>query len=103
MTEEPTEHRRPPFVWDHWKKHALKAGMSEELAELGRAVYREAIQHNWPWSLRVACMEPTLTDMLVHAPETAKQFYETMLLTDGFRHAFIEGGSGLEMIELCNL
>jgi hypothetical protein len=103
MTEEPIEHHRPPFVWNDWKEHALKAGMSEELAELGCAVYREAIQHNWPWSLRVACVEPTLTDMLVKAPETAKQFYESMLATDGFRFAFIEGGSGLETIELCNL
>ena len=96
-------YQRPFFEWDDWEKHALKRGLDPELASLGRAVYREAIQHNWPWSLRVVCIEPTLDDMLNRAPKTAKQFYETMLLTDGFRYAFIEGGSGLEMIELCNL
>ena len=51
----------------------------------------------------MVCTEPTLDDMLTRAPETAKQFYETMLATDGFRFAFVESESCSDMIELCNL
>jgi len=101
---DPNPDYQPPFFeWDDWEQHALERGLDPELATLGRAVYREAIQHNWPWSLRVACIEPTLDDMLARAPETAKRFYEAMLATDGFRFAFVESGSCSEVIELCNL
>ena len=54
-------------------------------------------------SLRVVCCEPTLDEMLNRAPQTAKQFYETMLLTDGFRFAFVESETCSDLIELCNL
>jgi hypothetical protein len=37
------------------------------------------------------------------APQIAKQFYETMLITDGFRLAFVESETSSELIELCNL
>jgi hypothetical protein len=103
MTTKPTDYKHPRFEWDDWEEDALERGMNKELASLGRSVYREAIQHAWPWSLRVVCVEPTLSDMLVKAPEMAKQFYETMLATDGFRYAFAEDVKSTEMIELCDL
>jgi len=93
----------PRWEWDDWEREALEGGLDPDLATLGRAVFREAIQHNWPWSLREVCCEPTLGDMLTRAPQAAKQFYEAMLITDGFRLAFVESETGSELIELCNL
>ena len=102
-TDPKPDYTPPFFEWDDWEQHALERGLDKELATLGRAVYREAIQHNWPRSLRVVCCEPTLDEMLNRAPQTAKQFYETMLATDGFRFAFVESETCSDMIELCNL
>lgn len=43
------------YPWDDWEKDALAAGVSRDLAGLGRAVIREAFQHGWdPW-LRDHC------------------------------------------------
>jgi len=102
-TDPNPDYEPPRFEWDDWEEQALARGLDPELATLGRAVFREAIQHAWPWSLRVVCCEPTLDDMLTRAPQTAKQFYETMLATDGFRFAFVESETCSDMIELCNL
>jgi hypothetical protein len=102
-TDPKTGYQRPRFEWDDWEEEALERGLDPELVTLGRAVFREAIQHNWPWSLREVCCEPTLGDMLTRAPQAAKQFYEAMLITDGFRFAFVESETGSDLIELCNL
>jgi len=99
-----TEYELPFFEWDEWSEAALKNGMDPELADLGRAVHREASQHNWPQCLRVVCQEPDLNDILLRAPIQARQFYETMLATDGFKYVFPEGdAANTDMIELCNL
>ncbi|MCF6313126.1 MAG: hypothetical protein L3J39_11800 [Verrucomicrobiales bacterium] len=97
------DHQPLRFEWDDWQEDALARGLDPDLTTLGRAVFREAIQHNWPRSLRAVCCEPTLNEMLLRAPETAKQFYEMMLATDGFRFAFVESETCSDMIELCNL
>jgi hypothetical protein len=43
------------YPWDHWKTCALQAGVSDELANLGRSVFREAFQHDWPDLAKVEC------------------------------------------------
>lgn len=43
------------FPWDRWEKAAIQAGLTEDLANLGRSVFREAFQHEWPNDLKVEC------------------------------------------------
>ena len=43
------------FPWDRWQKAALQAGVPEDLANLGRSVFREAFQHDWPDEAKVEC------------------------------------------------
>ncbi|MFD2256215.1 hypothetical protein ACFSSA_05990 [Luteolibacter algae] len=100
MTTDFTDYEPPRFEWDDWKGKALAKGLDEDLATLGREVYREAINHAWPGRLQWVCMDPMLTHFLTKSPQTARQFYEAMLATDGFQFAFEENGSGI--IELLN-
>lgn len=43
------------FPWDRWGQAALAAGVSDNLANLGRALFREAFQHDWEETLQVEC------------------------------------------------
>ncbi len=43
------------FPWDRWEKAALQAGVPNDLANLGRSVFREAFQHDWPDEAKVEC------------------------------------------------
>ena len=43
------------YPWDRWEKAALQAGLDPELANSGRAVFREAFQHDWSDELKVEC------------------------------------------------
>ena len=43
------------FPWDRWQSCAAQAGLAEELANLGRSVFREAFQHDWPDEAKVEC------------------------------------------------
>jgi len=43
------------YPWDRWEKAALQAGLDPELATSGRAVFREAFQHDWSDELKVEC------------------------------------------------
>lgn len=43
------------FPWDRWEKAAIQAGLSKDLANLGRSVFREAFQHDWPDAQKVEC------------------------------------------------
>lgn len=43
------------FAWDHWQQWATEDGVTEELAQLGRAVIREAYQHRWSDELKTEC------------------------------------------------
>lgn len=43
------------YPWDRWERSALAAGLDEDLAVLGRAVFREAFQHQWDDHLQVEC------------------------------------------------
>lgn len=56
---EDLSHLRPDaegrYGWDRWQTAALAAGLSEDLAGLGRAVMREAVQHDWEPRLKLEC------------------------------------------------
>lgn len=43
------------YPWDRWEKAAQQAGLGPELASSGRAVFREAFQHDWSDELKVEC------------------------------------------------
>lgn len=75
------------FAWDHWQKWAIEDGVPEQLAQLGRAVIREAYQHNWPNKLKAECgwsddgremLELAKTD-----PERAAIRWKYLLESDG--------------------
>jgi len=92
----------PTFEWDWWQEEALERGLDKDLATLGRAVLREAIQHNWSPQLRVLCCAEVLDDLLFQAPRQARRLYEVLLETDGLRVAWVEDGEQTtsEIIEL---
>ncbi len=41
------------YPWDRWEEHAGARGVPADVAQLGRAVMREAYQHQW--GARLAC------------------------------------------------
>lgn len=43
------------YPWDRWEKSAVQAGLDADLANLGRSVFREAFQHDWPDEQKVEC------------------------------------------------
>lgn len=49
------DHGPGNYPWDKWERCALQLGVLEELAMLGRAVYREAYQHSWSEDLQAEC------------------------------------------------
>ena len=60
------------FPWDDWQREALAAGVSDDLANLGRAVMREAYQHSWCEELRDECgagREEAFKGMILEALE----------------------------------
>jgi hypothetical protein len=82
----------PRFEWEWWEQEALERGLDKDLAALGRAVLREALQHNWSPQLRVLCCAEVLDELLVNAPRQARRLYAVLLETDGLRVAFVEDG-----------
>ncbi len=41
------------YPWDRWETAAREAGVAEDLCNLGRALFREAYQHQWSDELQV--------------------------------------------------
>lgn len=78
-------HREYP--WDVWCRRARAAGVTVELAELGRAVMREAEQHLWSPAVQAEC--GWLDDgeaMLARAvaePAATRTRWQFLLDTDG--------------------
>lgn len=92
----PSSPDRPPFVrapgscpWDEWQRLALAAGLSVELASLGRSLMREAGQHGWCERLRRECGwsdggRAMLARLLQHPCRTAARL-NWLDATDGLR------------------
>lgn len=100
-TDLETDYEPPCWEWDLWEANAIKRGMSPEMANLGRAVIREAGQHSWCPQLRCLCSEEVLEGLLIRSPGLAKRLCTVLLETDGLRFALAEDEPGsCEMIEL---
>jgi hypothetical protein len=77
------------YPWDEWERRALAAGVAKELAQLGRAVMREAYNHGWDGRLKCFCGwdddgAQMLADAL-RAPAGVSRQWEILLRTDGLR------------------
>lgn len=100
-TDPNPDYRPTRYEWDYWEEDALERGLDLELATLGRAVLREAVNHNWSPMLREVCSEMTLDEILFKAPDLGKRLFTVLLETDGLRVAFAEGDpTTSDMIEL---
>lgn len=74
------------YTWDEWELYALHEGLSAEMANLGRAVMRECMQHSWPVALWREVGPIAGMAMLAAAkdnPKRAKARWEHLLKTDG--------------------
>ncbi len=75
------------FPWDQWEQKAAAAGIDEELAGLGRTVYREAYNHAWGEELQAECGwsdgGDALLELALHKPDLARERWEYLLKTDG--------------------
>jgi hypothetical protein len=79
------------FPWDLWQQEALSAGLNADLATLGRAVMREAYQHDWCDGLKYECgidNPDTAAGMITCAKEQpflVETRWQWLLATDGLR------------------
>lgn len=99
-TAEDLSHLRPDeagdYAWDCWQTRAQAAGLPEDLAVLGRAVMREAVQHAWAPELKAECGwsdagQAMLERALADGEATAARWRE-LLNTDGGRGDWGDSG-----------
>ena len=68
---------------------ALAAGVTEDLAGLGRLTMREAYQHQWDDRLKSLCgwrdERRRMIKLALRSPETAEKRWQRLLDTDGYR------------------
>jgi len=80
------------YPWDFWEKRALARGVPGELANLGRAVMREADQHMWEPLLQALCgwedEGEGMIELALMAPKHARFVWEKLLDTDGCRGSY---------------
>lgn len=77
------------YAWDRWRLRALDAGLSDDLAWLGRHVMREAVQHAWSEELRAECgwedEGQAMLELALRAPRKARKRWQRLMDTDGLR------------------
>ncbi|KAI5912018.1 hypothetical protein PA01_18320 [Azoarcus sp. PA01] len=75
------------FPWDRFEAAALEAGVLKDLANFGRAIFREAYQHDWSDELKVECGWLDGGQRLVYQafafPEDCRARWQHLLETDG--------------------
>lgn len=75
------------YPWDGWEQHALAQGVPADLATLGRAVIREAWQHEWSERLRSLCGWSDdgrrMLRLALRNPQLAEKRWSRLLDTDG--------------------
>ncbi len=80
------------YPWDGWEKQARERGVSDELATLGRAVMREAYQHQWGEKLRTLCGwdddGKIMIELALACPKRARLIWNKLLETDGCRGSY---------------
>ena len=78
------------YPWDKWEKWAKAQGAPKELAALGRAVIREAWQHDWSEELRRLCGwrddGKRMLRLALRSPARAEKRWLHLLATDGGRY-----------------
>ena len=77
------------YPWDEWQGRARAAGVTEELAMLGRSVIREAYQHDWPAKLQSECGwdddGEAMIELALKDPARADRRWRWLMETDGER------------------
>ena len=77
------------YPWDDWERSALARGVEKMLANLGRAVMREAYQHDWSERLQSRCgwrdEGRRMIALALRAPQTARARWEWLMEMDGLR------------------
>jgi hypothetical protein len=77
------------YPWDHWQQHAQAWGVPPDLAQLGRAVIREAYQHQWDVRLKSLCGwrddGQRMMELALRSPGKARRQWNILLRTDGVR------------------
>ena len=80
------------YPWDFWEKRAVARGVPSDLANLGRAVMREADQHMWEPLLQALCgwedEGEGMIELALMAPKQARFVWEKLLDTDGCRGSY---------------
>jgi hypothetical protein len=80
-------HKIGEFPWDEWREQATAAGVPNDLAVLGRAVIREAYQHNWSPELQTECGwdddGDAMIELALRDPTHAHRRWSLLLDTDG--------------------
>lgn len=75
------------YPWDRFEKAALQVGIPAPLADLGRSVFREAFQHDWPDELKVECGWLDGGQRMIYValafPELAEGRWRALLDSDG--------------------
>lgn len=84
-----TGHQYGDYPWDRWQQKAIEAGLPVDLAQLGRAVMREAAQHGWDEDL---CQEvgwgdegAGMLELALRDPRRSRLRWQHLLDTDGLR------------------
>lgn len=94
------DHLRPDaqgsYAWDRWQARALEAGLGQDLASLGRAVMREAVQHSWAPALKIECgwadAGQAMLALALRAGVAAEKRWRYLLETDGLRDRWTADG-----------
>ena len=76
------------YAWDYWKTKALAAGVTGDLAALGRAVMREHYQHGWSsYGDEVSVRSgDEMLRLAISDPDKAAARWQWLLDTDGGNH-----------------
>lgn len=75
------------YPWDLWKEKAISKGVDKELADLGRALMREAYQHGWNAKLQKECgwedQGEAMIQLALKNPKKAEERWGALLESDG--------------------
>lgn len=75
------------YPWDRFAAAAEEAGLSPTLASLGRSLFREAFQHDWPDELKVECGWLDGGQLMIYQalafPDECEQRWRSLLEHDG--------------------
>ena len=76
------------YAWDYWKTKALAAGVTGDLAALGRAVMREHYQHGWSsYDDEVSVRSgDEMLRLALSEPARSAARWQWLLDTDGGKH-----------------